>query len=257
MKRENFKPGTLHAPLPAVMVTVGDMENSNIITVAWTGILSSEPPRAYISVRPSRHSHKMLLENGEFVINLTTEKLAYATDYSGIYTGAKVDKFEKLSLTKVKSAEVSAPTIAESPLALECRVFERLSFGTHDVFMADIVNVSADDSLLDENGRICLERAGLMAYAHGEYFALGKKIGKFGFSAAKETKAKIKRDSARTASRYKGDAAKQTEVAKNDNKAMSKSASAAEVKEPYYAKFINKKNRNQGAKPKSKGGKRK
>lgn len=188
MARQNFKPGTLHAPLPAVMATVGDMENSNIITVAWTGILSSDPARTYISVRPSRYSHKLLVERGEFVINLTTEALAYATDYAGIYTGAKVDKFKKLGLTKVKSKEVLAPTIAQSPLALECRVFEVLHFGTHDVFMADIVNVSCDDSLIDEKGRICLDGAGLMAYAHGEYFALGKKLGKFGFSAAKTGK---------------------------------------------------------------------
>jgi flavin reductase (DIM6/NTAB) family NADH-FMN oxidoreductase RutF len=188
--RSNFKPGTLHAPLPAVMATVGDMENSNIITVAWTGILSSDPARTYISVRPSRYSHKLLSETKEFVINLTTEALAYATDYAGIYTGAKVDKFEKLGLTKAKSAEVSAPTIAESPLALECRVFEVLHFGTHDVFMADIVNVSCDDSILDSNGKICFEKAGLMAYAHGEYYAIGEKIGKFGFSAAKTQEAK-------------------------------------------------------------------
>ena len=262
MKRQNFKPGTLHAPLPAVMATVGDMENSNIITVAWTGILSSEPPRAYISVRPSRHSHKMLLETGEFVINLTTEKLAYATDYSGIYTGAKVDKFEKLGLTKAKSEVVSAPTIAESPLALECRVFERLSFGTHDVFMADIVNVSADESLLDENGRICFERAGLMTYAHGEYFALGEKIGKFGFSATKETKAQMKsgsssavkkqqsadkKESNTTTKTKKTEKTDKGEAAKNDKTAKSE-------KEPYYAKFINKRGKSQSSKGKSKGG---
>jgi len=246
LKRENFKPGTLHAPLPAVMVTVGDMEDSNIITVAWTGILSSEPPRAYISVRPSRHSHKMLTENGEFVINLTTEKLAYATDFSGIYTGAKVDKFEKLSLTKAKSSKVAPPTIAESPLSLECRVFETLSFGTHDVFMADIVNVSADESLLDENGRICLERAGLMAYAHGEYFALGEKIGKFGFSAAKETKAQMKRKET-DAKRSKAQPKKSAE------KTVTVKSGASDTKEPYYAKFINKR----GAKAKTKGARKK
>lgn len=190
MKRLNFTPGTLHAPLPAVMATVGDMENANIITVAWTGILSSDPARTYISVRPSRHSHKVLTERGEFVINLTTESLAYATDFSGIYTGAKVDKFKNLGLTKVESAKVSAPTIGESPLALECRVFDVLHMGTHDVFMADIVNVSCNESLLDEKGRICFDRAGLIAYAHGEYFALGEKVGKFGFSAAKTEAAK-------------------------------------------------------------------
>ena len=188
MKRENFKPGTLLSPLPAVMVTSGDMENSNIITIAWTGILSSDPARTYVSVRPSRHSHGIIKERGEFVINVTTKDLAKATDFCGIYTGAKVDKFKKLGLTKAESKCVSAPTIAESPLALECRVFEVISMGTHDVFMADIVNVSCDESLLDEKGRICLDRAGLISYAHGEYYMLGRKLGKFGFSAAKKKK---------------------------------------------------------------------
>ena len=236
MKRRDLNPGTLISPLPAVMVSVGDMENANIITVAWTGILSSEPPRAYVSVRPSRHSHKMLLEKGEFVINLTTEKLAYATDFSGIYTGAKVDKFEKLSLTKANSKVVSAPTIAESPLSLECRVFERLSFGTHDVFMADIVNVSADESLLDEKGRICLEKAGLMAYAHGEYYALGEKIGKFGFSAAKDTKAEMKR---KDSERSKMEKTKQSAaVEKKPEKNAAPDKASVTKKEPYYAKFV-------------------
>ena len=191
MARRSLKPGAMHSPLPAVMVTVGDMETSNIITVAWTGILSTIPPRAYISVRPTRHSHAIICEKKEFVINLTTKELAYATDYSGVYTGAKVDKFEKLGLTKIASEAVSAPTIAESPLALECRVFDIVHSGSHDIFMADIVNVSCDESLLDENGRIRLDRAGLIAYAHGEYFELGKFVGKFGFSASKETKRRI------------------------------------------------------------------
>ena len=192
MGRIHLNSGTLLAPLPAVMVTVGDMENSNIITVAWTGILSSDPPRAYISVRPSRHSHKILKEKGEFVINLTTEALARATDYSGIFTGAKVDKFDKAGLTREESKCVSAPTIAESPLSLECKVFEVMESGTHDIFLADIVNVSCREDIMDEGGRIRLDKAGLMAYSHGEYFALGKKLGKFGFSAAKKKKRPIK-----------------------------------------------------------------
>ena len=188
MARQNFNAGTLMAPLPAVMVSVGDMQESNIITVAWTGILSSDPPRTYISVRPSRHSHKMLLEKGEFVINLTNEALARTVDYVGIYTGAKVDKFEKCKLTKAESKEVSAPTIAEAPIALECRVFEVIHSGTHDIFMADIVNVSCDESLLDENGKIHFDKAKLMAYSHGEYYALGRKLGRFGFSTDKKKK---------------------------------------------------------------------
>ena len=188
MARQNFKPGALEAPLPAVMVSVGDMEKSNILTVAWTGILSTDPPRAYISVRPSRYSHKIITETGEFVINLTTEKLARVTDYVGIYTGAKVDKFARCNLTKKESAAVAAPTIAESPIALECKVFDSFHSGTHDVFLADIVNVSCDESIVDERGRICFERAGLIAYSHGEYFALGRKVGRFGFSTDKKKK---------------------------------------------------------------------
>lgn len=188
MKRVDLNPGTLLAPLPAVMVSVGDMENSNIITVAWTGILSSDPARAYISVRPSRHSHGLLRENGEFVINLTTEALAKKTDYVGIYTGKKVDKFEKCALAKLESKCVAPPTIAESPISLECRVFQVIESGTHDIFLADIVNVSCREELMDEKGRICLEKAKLITYSHGEYYALGRRIGKFGFSAAKKKK---------------------------------------------------------------------
>ena len=186
MARRNFKSGTLEAPLPAVMVSVGDMEKSNIITIAWTGILSSDPPRTYISVRPSRYSHKIIKESGEFVINLTNEALAKATDYAGIYTGAKVDKFEKCGLTKAKSEVVSAPTIAEAPIALECRVFDVVESGTHDIFMADIVNVSCDESIIDQNDKICFDKAKLIAYSHGEYYALGKKLGRFGFSTDKK-----------------------------------------------------------------------
>ena len=193
MARLNFKAGALEAPLPAVMVSVGDMENSNIITVAWTGILSTDPPRTYISVRPSRHSHGILMEKREFVINLTNEALTLATDYVGVYTGAKVDKFEKCGLTKIESKEVAAPTIMEAPVSLECKVFDVIHSGTHDVFMADIVNVSCDESLLDENGRMCFERAKLIAYSHGEYYALGRKLGRFGFSTDKKNKSTEKR----------------------------------------------------------------
>lgn len=190
MKRVNLTAGTLLSPLPAVMVSVGDMENSNIITIAWTGILSSRPARTYISVRPSRHSHAIIRERGEFVINLTTEALARATDYAGVYTGAKVDKFKKLGLTKVESKCVSAPTILESPMALECRVVDVIEMGTHDVFIADILNVSCNESIMGEDGRIALERAGLIAYMHGEYYSLGRRLGNFGFSAAKKKKKK-------------------------------------------------------------------
>ena len=192
LAREDLNPGTLLSPLPAVMVTVGDMDNSNIITVAWTGILSTNPPRAYISVRPSRHSYRLIEETGEFVINLTTEELVYETDYSGIYTGAKVDKFEKLHLTKKTSKCVSCPTIGESPLSLECRVFDKISSGTHDIFLADVLNVSIRADMKDKDGKILLDKAGLVSYVHGEYFALGKRVGAFGFSAAKKGSPKAK-----------------------------------------------------------------
>ena len=188
MARFDFKAGALLGPLPAVMVTVSDGERDNVLTVAWCGILSTDPARAYISVRPSRHSYEMIKKSSEFVINLTTESLARTTDYVGIFTGAKVDKFEKCNLTRVPSKVVSAPTLGESPLALECKVFEVIPSGTHDIFMADIVNVSCDETILDKNGKIRLDKAGLIGYAHGEYFALGKKLGNFGFSAAKKKK---------------------------------------------------------------------
>ena len=187
MKREHFAPGTLTAPLPPVLATEGDMESSNIITIAWTGILASTPPKTYISVRPTRHSYGILKEKGEFVINLPSASLAREVDYAGIYTGAKVDKFEKCGFTKLESKEVSAPTIAECPIALECRVTEVVPLGSHDCFVADIVSVSCRDDIL-ENGRICYDKADLLAYAHGEYFALGEKLGKFGFSTDKRKK---------------------------------------------------------------------
>ena len=188
MARKVFKPGTLTAPLPPVLATVGVGDKANMITIGWTGILSSTPPRTYISVRPERYSHSLLCEHGEFVINLTTDKMAWAVDYAGIYTGKKVDKWAKTGLTRAESNEVSVPTVAESPLALECRVFEVLHMGTHDVFMADIVAISADESIIEPDGRLSFERAGLLAYAHGEYFKLGESVGKFGFSAVKAKK---------------------------------------------------------------------
>ena len=191
MARKNFKAGALTAPLPPVMVTVGDMDSSNIITIGWTGILSTIPPRTYISVRPQRHSYGILKEKKEFVVNLTTAKQARTVDYVGIYTGAKVDKFKECGLTKVESKEVSAPTIKECPVALECRVIEIIPMGTHDVFIADIVSVSCDESILDEQGKIRFDKADLLAYAHGEYFALGEKLGSFGFST-KKTSGKAK-----------------------------------------------------------------
>ncbi len=186
MPKQNWKGGALLAPVPPVMVSCGDMENSNIITIAWTGIVNTIPPKTYISVRPSRHSYEMIKNSGEFVINLTPAHLARTADFCGIYTGAKVDKFQKCKLTKAPSQNLSCPTIEECPISLECRVTDIIPLGTHDMFLADIVGVDVDESLIDKNGKLCLERAGLCAYAHGEYFELGKKIGKFGFSTNKK-----------------------------------------------------------------------
>jgi flavin reductase (DIM6/NTAB) family NADH-FMN oxidoreductase RutF len=188
MAKVSWKGGALIAPLPPVMVSCGEGERKNIITVAWTGIINTIPPKTYISVRPSRHSYRLIKESGEFVINLTPASLVRAADYSGMYTGAKKDKFKECSLTPEECEHVSCPAIAECPLSLECKVSEIIPLGTHDMFLADIVGVRVDESLLDKNGRLCIERADLAAYAHGEYFALGKKLGKFGFSAAKKKK---------------------------------------------------------------------
>ena len=186
MAKIKWRGGALVAPVPPVMVSCGDMEHSNIITVAWTGITNTVPPKTYISVRPSRHSYKIIKESGEFVINLTSADLVKTADYCGIYTGAKVDKFEKCKLTKESASEVGCPIIAESPLSLECKVTDMIALGSHDMFMADIVAVDVDETLLDAKGKLHLERAGLVAYAHGEYFELGRKIGYFGFSADKK-----------------------------------------------------------------------
>ncbi len=193
MGRVHFKGGTLLAPVPPALITVGDMEKANIMTAAWTGILCSDPPKTYVSVRPSRYTHALLTEQRNFVINLPRASQAKLTDYCGIYTGAKVNKFEKCHFTPVESEKVPSPTIAECPLALECRVTEIVKLGTHDMFVADIVAVSADDTLLDESGKLHMERADLLAYAHGEYYALGRRLGSFGCSTRKKKSTKGKR----------------------------------------------------------------
>ncbi|MBQ1956451.1 MAG: flavin reductase family protein [Clostridia bacterium] len=190
MSKVQWNGSTLLAPVPAVMVSCGDMENSNIITIAWTGIINSTPAQTYISVRPSRYSYDIIKKSGEFVINLTPSSLVRTADYCGIYTGAKVDKFQKKKLTKQQGSVVSCPLIAECPLSLECRVKEIIPLGSHDMFIADIVAVDVDEKLIDQNGKLHLEKAGLAAYAHGDYFALGKKIGSFGFSAKKPSSGK-------------------------------------------------------------------
>ena len=188
MAKVKGRGGALLAPVPPVMVSCGDMDKSNIVTVAWTGILNTIPPKTYISLRPSRYSYEIIKEKGEFVINLTPAELIRTADSCGVYTGRKVDKFAKYSLTKTEAFEVAAPLIGECPLSLECRVTDIIPLGSHDMFIADIVAVDVDETLLDKEGKLCLGRAHLAAFAHGEYFELGKKIGSFGFSVKKKKK---------------------------------------------------------------------
>lgn len=174
-------------PLPAVMVSCGRPgEKPNIITVAWTGTVCSSPAMVSISVRPERYSYGIIRETGEFVINLTTEKLVRAADYCGVRSGRDVDKFAQMHLTPGKCAHVAAPLIAESPVALECRVKEVLELGSHHMFVAEVLGVSVDESYLDEKGKFELNQAGLAVYSHGEYFSLGRRLGKFGYSVRKK-----------------------------------------------------------------------
>lgn len=190
MSKKMWKPGTFIYPIPAVMVTCGNMKESNIITVAWTGILNTNPAKVYIAVRPERYSYKIIKKNKEFVINLTTERLAFATDWCGVKTGAKVDKFKEMKLTKEKSNFVKAPAIKESPVSVECKVTDILEMGSHHVFIADVLAINADEKYIDEKGAFDISKCNLMAYANGGYYKLGKKIGKFGYSVEKKKKKK-------------------------------------------------------------------
>lgn len=181
MEKVTWQGGALVAPVPAVMVSCGDMESSNIITVAWCGITNTVPPKTYISVRPSRHSYNIIKESGEFVINLVPSALAKKADFCGIHTGKKVDKFEKCGFTKERASNVSAPLIGECPISIECKVTDIIPLGSHHMFLADILAVNVEKNLL-EDGKLCINRAHLCAFAHGEYYKLGERIGKFGFS---------------------------------------------------------------------------
>ena len=193
--KKSFKPGTLLSPVPAVMVSCGDGEEKNIITIGWTGIINSDPPITYISVRKSRYSHHIIEKTGEFVVNLTTEKLAFAADYCGVKSGRDVDKFKEMRLTPESADIVKCPMIAQSPINLECRVIEVKSYPTHDMFIAEIVAMHADDGIVNEKGKIDMSAAGLIAYVHGEYFGLKKApLGRFGYSVMKpKTKKRLNR----------------------------------------------------------------
>ena len=178
------------APLPPAIVTCGTVEKPNALTVGWTGILNTHPPKTYVSIRPSRHSYGLIKESGEFVINLTTKDLVRAADFCGVRSGKDTDKFAVCGITAEASTEVSAPSLAESPLSLECKVTDVIPLGTHDMFMADIVAVTVKDELISQDGKLHLDKCGLVAYAHGEYYELGKKLGFFGFSVQKKKKRK-------------------------------------------------------------------
>ena len=195
MAKKVWKPGTFVYPIPAALVTSGDMENSNILTVAWTGILNTNPAILYISVRPERYSYNLIKENKEFAINLTNKDLAYATDWCGVRSGAKFDKFKEMKLTKEKATFIKAPLIKESPVSIECKVIEEKTYGSHTTFIAEVLSIDADEKYMDEKGAFDISKCELIAYANGGYYLLGKKIGKFGYSVEKKkTKQRRKQD---------------------------------------------------------------
>ncbi|MGI6181475.1 MAG: flavin reductase family protein [Agathobaculum sp.] len=190
--------GALIAPVPPVLVTCGTAEQPNILTVAWTGILNTVPPKTYISVRPGRFSYPLIRESGEFVINLPTAALVRAVDFCGVRSGRDTDKWKQMGLTAAPSSHLACPLLEQSPLSLECRVTQVVPLGTHDMFVADILAVDVDEALIDRAGKLHLDRAGLLAYAHGEYFELGRKLGSFGFSVRKKPRRGAGRGSRRT-----------------------------------------------------------
>lgn len=187
MSKQIWKSGNMLYPVPAVMVSCQRPgEKPNMVTIAWAGTVCSDPAMVSISIRPERHSYDIIKETGEFVINLTTKELTYATDYCGVKSGRDVDKFVQMHLTPTVSQTVKAPGIAESPVNIECKVKDIIKLGSHDMFLAEVTAVVVDESLLDETGKFHLNDAGLVAYSHGEYFELGEKIGKFGYSVKKK-----------------------------------------------------------------------
>ncbi len=188
MEKTIWKSGTFIYPLPVVMVSCGNMEKSNIITVAWTGIMNTNPAMCYISVRPERYSYNIIKETGEFAINLTTKELAYATDWCGVKTGAKVDKFKEMKLTKQKAENIKCPLIEESPISIECKVKEIKELGSHHMFIADVLSIDVAEKYIDDKGAFDISKCELIAYANGGYYELDKKIGKFGYSVQKNLK---------------------------------------------------------------------
>ena len=190
MSKVTWKPGTFLYPIPAVMVSCGSMEKSNIITVAWTGIINTNPAMVYISVRPTRYSYNLIKDQGEFIINLTTKDLVKATDWCGVKTGAKVDKFKEMKLHKEKANFVKCPMIKESPVSVECKVKEVRELGSHTMFIAEVLAINSDEKFIDEKGAFDISKCNLISYSNGGYYAMGKRLGKFGFSVQKNKKIK-------------------------------------------------------------------
>ena len=224
----SWKAGNMLYPLPAVMVSLTGKEgNSNIITLAWAGTICTNPPMLSVSIRPERYSYKIIKETGEFVVNLTTKELAYATDYCGVKSGKDVDKFGKMRLTKLASEKINSVAIAESPVNIECKVRQIMELGSHSLFIADVVNVRVDSRYIDEKGRFNLAKSELIAYSHGRYYELGKELGTFGYSIkkSKETIKKIKK----------------TKEKQSENKKIKKSGTVKS--EDKYGKSKNKINR--------------
>lgn len=192
MGKAIWKPGTVLYPVPVVMVSCGTEEKGNIITVAWTGTVNSDPAMTYVSIRPSRHSFDLIKNSGEFVINLVTKDLAYACDFCGVKSGRDMDKFKEMNLTAKKGEKVNAPIIYESPVNIECKVKEIIPLGTHHMFLAEVVSVSVSDEYLDETGKFHFNETEPVCYSHGAYYTLGEQLGTFGYSVKKAEKTKKK-----------------------------------------------------------------
>ena len=185
MTKISWPAGTLLAPVPPALISSGTLENPNVMTAAWTGIVCSDPAMTYVSLRPSRYSHEIISKSGEFVINVPNLPLAKAVDFCGVKSGRNTDKFQACGITAAPSSKIKAPQVKEAPISLECKVRSITHYGTHDMFLADIVAVNVDDAYINKQGGLDLEKAGLLAYAHGFYYTLGRQLGKFGFSVEK------------------------------------------------------------------------
>ena len=189
MAKQHWKPGNMLYPVPAVMVSCGrENERPNIITVAWAGTVCSDPAMVSVSIRPERYSYDIIRETREFVINLVTKELVFATDYCGVKSGREIDKYKELNLTPLASQKVKAPGIAESPVNIECRVVQELALGSHTMFVSEVVNVTVEDKYMEQSGKFELNSTGLVTYSHGEYFLLGEHLGKFGYSVQKKSR---------------------------------------------------------------------